>query len=93
MRATKGAVRARGHPHYRVVTLRAAPRNPQIIRSESDPNVYRHIKLNNGMQVMLVSDTTGTSKGAASMDVHAGQFQDPVRSSAARAGARRRSHP
>lgn len=79
-------MRAGGGPLCRALTRCAATRDPQIIRSESDPNVYRHLKLNNGMQVMLVSDTTGTSKGAASMDVHVGQFQDPVRPSSARAG-------
>lgn len=42
--------------------------------------------LENGVQVMLVHDPTGGAKAAAAMDVHVGQYHDPV---CARRGRRR----
>lgn len=46
-------------------------------KSESDDREYRVIRLENGLEALLVHDAT-TDKSAASMDVAVGHLSDPV---------------
>lgn len=43
-----------------------------IIRSDGDKRIYRAMKLNNGLKVVLVSDPD-TDKASAALDVHVGK--------------------
>jgi len=47
-----------------------------IKKPARDDRQYRMIWLKNGMQVLLTSDPT-TDVASASMNIHAGHFQDP----------------
>jgi len=49
-----------------------------IIRSERDERDYRLVRLQNGLQAMLVHDVKA-DKAAASLDVAVGHLYDPVR--------------
>lgn len=49
----------------------------QVIKSASDQRQYRHIQLENQLDVLLISDPD-TDKAAASLDVHIGSYQNPV---------------
>jgi insulysin len=49
----------------------------QIIKSANDQRQYRHIKLDNQLDVLLISDPT-TDKAAASLDVYVGSYQNPT---------------
>lgn len=49
-----------------------------VIRSERDERDYRVIRLQNGLEAMLVHDTKA-DKAAASLDVAVGHLYDPVR--------------
>ena len=49
-----------------------------IIRSERDERDYRLIRLQNGLEAMLVHDVKA-DKSAASLDVAVGHLYDPVR--------------
>ena len=49
-----------------------------IIRSERDERDYRLVRLQNGLQAMLVHDLKA-DKAAASLDVAVGHLYDPVR--------------
>lgn len=51
-----------------------APAQP--VASPNDERVYRHLVLDNGLQVVLVSDAD-TEKAAAALDVHVGSAQNP----------------
>ena len=53
-----------------------AERSDAIDKSASDDRAYRHLRLVNGMQVMLVSDAT-CDYAAAAMDVGVGSASDP----------------
>ncbi|MES1914471.1 MAG: hypothetical protein MHM6MM_006535, partial [Cercozoa sp. M6MM] len=46
------------------------------IKSPFDSRSYRVLRLSSGLSVLLISDPDA-SQAAASMDVYAGQFQDP----------------
>lgn len=48
----------------------------QIVKSQNDQREYRYLELNNGLKVVLVSDSEA-DKSAASMDVHIGHMADP----------------
>jgi hypothetical protein len=48
-----------------------------IQKSQQDDREYRLIRLDNGLQAMLVHDPKA-DKAAASLDVAVGHFQDPV---------------
>lgn len=48
----------------------------EVIKSPSDKREYRHLELDNKMQVMLVSDAEA-DKSAASLDVRVGCSLDP----------------
>ncbi len=48
----------------------------EVIKSPQDYRDYRHIVLNNGVQVLLISDPR-TDKAAAAVDVNTGSFNDP----------------
>ena len=48
----------------------------QILKSQNDSRSYRCIILENGLQILLISDKD-TDKAAAAMDVHVGHFSDP----------------
>jgi insulysin len=48
----------------------------RILKSQNDSRSYRCIILENGLQVLLISDKD-TDKAAAAMDVHVGHFSDP----------------
>jgi secreted Zn-dependent insulinase-like peptidase len=47
-----------------------------VKRSPSDDRAYRYLRLDNGLQVLLISDPK-TDKSAASMNVNVGSFQNP----------------
>lgn len=49
----------------------------EIKKSENDTRDYRYLTLENGLRVLLVSDTT-TEKSAASMNVGVGAYQNPA---------------
>lgn len=51
--------------------------NNHIIRSEQDERDYRLIRLQNGLQAMLIHDLKA-DKAAASLDVAVGHLYDPV---------------
>ena len=51
--------------------------NAPIQKSESDDRDYRVIRLENGIEALLVHDAT-TDKSAASMDVAVGHLSDPA---------------
>ncbi|CAK8675757.1 unnamed protein product [Clavelina lepadiformis] len=51
-------------------------RHDDVAKSASDLRNYRGLKLQNGMKIMLVSDSN-TDKAAASMDVNVGSMCDP----------------
>lgn len=51
--------------------------NPEIIKSPADNRQYAHMQLENGMQVILVSDPQ-TKQSAAALAVAAGSFQEPA---------------
>lgn len=53
--------------------------NKDIIRSERDERDYRMVRLQNGLQAMLVHDVKA-DKAAASLDVAVGHLYDPVSS-------------
>lgn len=48
----------------------------EIVKSQNDQRAYRYLELNNGLKVVLVSDSEA-DKAAASMDVHIGHMADP----------------
>ena len=48
----------------------------QLVVSPNDQRQYRHIRLDNALDVLLISDPT-TGKSAASLDVHVGSYQNP----------------
>ena len=48
----------------------------EVVKSPNDQRDYRYLRLDNGLQVLLVSDPT-TDKAAASLDVHVGHMSDP----------------
>jgi insulysin len=50
--------------------------NPTVVKSKNDDRQYRYVTLNNGLKVILVSDSKA-DKSAASMDVHIGHMADP----------------
>ncbi len=54
----------------------ASAATPEIIRSSLDSKQYRALELDNGLKVLLVSDSTA-DKAAASLDVHVGSGNDP----------------
>jgi insulysin len=47
-----------------------------VIKSAKDHRAYRHLVLDNSLEVLIVHDHS-TSKGAAAMTIHAGSFWDP----------------
>jgi secreted Zn-dependent insulinase-like peptidase len=47
-----------------------------VVKSQNDDRTYRYITLDNGLKVILVSDSKA-DKSAASMDVHIGHMADP----------------
>ena len=47
-----------------------------IQKSETDKCSYRHIRLPNGLQALLVHEPN-CHKAAAALDVHVGSFHDP----------------
>jgi len=49
----------------------------QIITSPNDSRQYRHIRLDNQLDVLLISDPA-SDKAAASLDVHVGSYQNPA---------------
>lgn len=49
----------------------------EIEKSERDDRQYKFIRLENGLQAMLVHDPTA-DKAAASLDVAVGHLNDPV---------------
>lgn len=57
-------------PSYHVYTK-------DIIRSERDERDYRLIRLQNGLEAMLIHDSKA-DKAAASLDVAVGHLYDPV---------------
>jgi insulysin len=61
---------------YLTTLLPMASANTTLLVPESDDRLYRVIRLENEMQVMLISDPA-SEKAGASMDVHVGSFFDP----------------
>ena len=74
------------HPHFSQLHSASAPAGASsavvrvlqegIKKPARDDRQYRMIWLKNGMQVLLTSDPT-TDVASASMNIHAGHFQDP----------------
>ncbi|WP_461535531.1 insulinase family protein [Spongorhabdus nitratireducens] len=60
-------------PAFKAATLQDAV---EVIKSPQDHRDYRYITLNNGVQVLLISDPR-TDKAAAAVDVNTGSFNDP----------------
>lgn len=52
----------------------------EIEKPHSDDRSYRLIKLDNGLEVLLIHDST-TDKAAAAMNVGVGSLSDPVNNS------------
>ena len=50
---------------------------PEIVVSSNDSREYRHIRLENQLDVLLISDPS-TDKAAASLDVNIGSYQNPA---------------
>jgi hypothetical protein len=50
----------------------------KIAKSDNDHSLYRYLKLDNEMQVLLVSDEKA-DKAAAALDVFVGSSHDPVK--------------
>ena len=48
-----------------------------VIKSANDERQYRHIILDNKLDVLLISDPS-TDKAAASLDVYVGSYQNPA---------------
>ena len=48
----------------------------KIVTSASDDRTYRHVALDNGLNVLLIHDPS-CDKAAAAMDVHIGSYSDP----------------
>ena len=49
----------------------------EIFKSNNDQRQYRHIRLENNLDVLLISDPSA-DKAAASLDVYIGSYQNPV---------------
>jgi len=49
----------------------------EIVTSPNDQREYRHIRLDNQLDVLLISDPS-TDKAAASLDVYIGSYQNPA---------------
>ncbi|MCS5588219.1 MAG: insulinase family protein [Porticoccaceae bacterium] len=49
----------------------------QVIKSANDQRQYRHIKLKNNLDVLLISDPVA-DKAAASLDIYMGSYQNPA---------------
>jgi insulysin len=47
-----------------------------IIKSKSDSRIYKHLKLSNKLQCLIISDKNA-DKSAAALDVHVGSVLDP----------------
>ena len=51
-------------------------RAEEIIKSPNDDRQYRHVQLENGLDVVLISDPAA-DKAAAALDVYVGSYQNP----------------
>lgn len=51
-------------------------RNTEIVKGQQDPASYHYLQLDNGLKVLLLSDTA-LAKAYASLTVKAGYYQDP----------------
>ncbi|PVZ66288.1 insulinase family protein [Pelagibaculum spongiae] len=58
------------------VTQAANPADQIVIKSPADMRQYRYLSLDNGMQLLLISDEEA-DKAAAAVNVAAGSWQDP----------------
>ena len=54
----------------------SAPAVKEIFKSNNDQRQYRHIRLENNLDVLLISDPSA-DKAAASLDVYIGSYQNP----------------
>ena len=52
-------------------------KSSEIVTSPNDQREYRHIRLDNQLDVLLISDPS-TDKAAASLDVYIGSYQNPA---------------
>ena len=50
---------------------------PSVIKSSNDQREYRHLVLENKLEVLLISDAEAETS-AASLDVHVGSYQNPA---------------
>ncbi len=57
--------------------LQEENKSPDIVTSPNDQREYRHIRLDNQLDILLISDPT-TDKAAASLDVYIGSYQNPA---------------
>ena len=48
-----------------------------VKKPDIDDRVYKHGSLENGLQVLVISDST-TDKASAALDVHVGHLADPL---------------
>jgi insulysin len=75
--ATAPAASAQQEPEVREPRGDAAPAAVDIRKSPNDDRDYRYVTLDNGLQVLLVSDPT-TDKAAASLVVFRGSYHEPA---------------
>jgi len=62
--------------HSTVKDMETDYRKLEVVKRPSDNREYRAFRLDNGMSVLLVSDSAA-SRGAAAIAVHVGSFSDP----------------
>lgn len=76
--ALNGCVLTKPAQNVQVASLssNALIEKQNIVQSQNDDRQYRYVTLENGLKVVLVSDSKA-DKSAASMDVHIGHMADP----------------
>ena len=52
-------------------------RNMAVEKRPLDKREYRALQLDNDLRVLLISDSSGSNRAAAALDVHVGAFSDP----------------
>eukprot|EP01048_Picozoa_sp_COSAG05_P004387 COSAG05_NODE_233_length_13251_cov_30.223920_4_plen_875_part_00 len=60
----------------RQVISRTMATTAEVVKSPADQRMYRHVTLENKLQVLLIHDAV-TEKSSAALDVHVGHFSDP----------------
>ncbi|MGB0449758.1 MAG: insulinase family protein, partial [Porticoccaceae bacterium] len=71
------AVAALGFALQGCSDFRGETKTPDIVTSPNDQREYRHVRLDNQLDILLISDPT-SDKAAASLDVYIGSYQNPA---------------